>query len=78
MNVDLRNLNLDHLSLEPLETAKPSATQPTGRATFITDARGRSDRRKGGDRRQTVRLSPDRRSGKDRRPATGWSDGKLD
>ena len=73
------SLNLDSLSLEPIEPSPHGGAPITGRATFNTDARGsRIDRRKGGDRRQTLRFEPDRRSGKDRRPQTGWIVGKHD
>jgi hypothetical protein len=73
---DIHSLNLDYLSLEPVETSQKHEAPITGRATFNTDTRGRSDRRKGADRRQTVRFQQDRRSGKDRRPMTSWADGK--
>ena len=73
---DVQSFNLDSLSLEPLETSPEHGAPITGRAKFNTDTRGRTDRRKGGDRRQTVRFQQDRRSGKDRRPMTSWVDGK--
>lgn len=70
---DVSSLNLDHLSLEPMETSPLGGAPTTGRATFNTDARGnQTDRRKGGDRRQTLRFEQDRRSGKDRRPLKSW------
>ena len=75
---DLHSLNLDSLSLEPVETSSQAGAPISGRATFNTDARARTDRRKGGDRRQTVRFEQDRRSGKDRRPLKSWFVGKHD
>ena len=75
---DLHSLNLDSLSLEPIETPSQAGAPVSGRATFNTDARGRTDRRKGGERRQTVRFEQDRRSGKDRRPLKNWFVGKHD
>ena len=75
---DFHSLNLDNLSLEPIETPPQAGAPTSGRATFNTDARGRTDRRKGGDRRQTVRFEQDRRTGKDRRPLKGWIVGKHD
>ncbi len=57
-------LNLDELSLEPIE---PEGTSPSqGPAKFKVDTRSGSDRRKSGERRQTVRFEADRRQG-DRR-----------
>ena len=75
---DLHSLNLDSLSLEPIEPSSQGGAPVSGRATFNTDTRGRVDRRKGGDRRQALRFEPDRRSGKDRRPLKGWIVGKHD
>jgi hypothetical protein len=75
---DVGSLNLDYLSLEPIENSPERAAPITGRATFNTDTRARLDRRKGSDRRQTVRFEQDRRSGKDRRPRTSWADSNSD
>ena len=75
---DFSSLKLDELELEPIES-EPSKEAPVkGRVQFAPNTRSRVDRRKGGDRRQTVRFQQDRRSGKDRRPKTGWTDGKND
>jgi hypothetical protein len=74
---DLSSLKLDELALEPIDPKLPSKEQPlTGRAQFTPNTRNRTDRRKGGDRRQTLRFEPDRRTGKDRRPETTWINGK--
>ena len=75
---DFSSLKLGDLALEPIE-GEPSKEAPiSGRAQFKADTRSRVERRKGGDRRKTVRFQQDRRSGKDRRPTTGWTDGKKD
>jgi hypothetical protein len=61
-------------SLEPQEPAKA----PRPRAHFQIDTRDKSkgDRRKNGERRQTIRFEQDRRSGDDRRPRdSGWEPG---
>ena len=59
MNTDDKP-NLDGLSLEPIA---PNAAAPSsrGKAVFKIDTRGGGDRRKGVDRRQTVRFEKDRR-----------------
>ncbi|WP_278959539.1 hypothetical protein [Aquipseudomonas alcaligenes] len=64
-------------SLEPLEEAPPPAA-PKQKASFQVDTRDthHGDRRKNGERRQTIRFEADRRSGQDRRPkAGGWEIG---
>ncbi|WP_271411499.1 hypothetical protein [Pseudomonas sp. Q1-7] len=55
-------LNLDELGLEPIDGpgAKPSAQ---GKAKFQIDTRGGGDRRKAGERRQSIRFEEDRRKG---------------
>ena len=64
-------------SLEPIEeAAAPAGDTAAGPSTFHAESRSKTDRRKGGDRRQTLRFEPDRRSGKDRRPRSGWDPGK--
>ena len=45
------------------------------KAKFVADTRGKTERRKGADRREDVRFEQTRRSGTDRRPRKGWSDG---
>ena len=47
----------------------------TGKAKFVADTRGRTERRKGADRREDLRFELSRRSGNDRRPRKAWSDG---
>jgi len=47
----------------------------TGKAKFVADTRGKTERRKGTDRREDVRFEQSRRSGNDRRPRKAWSDG---
>ena len=47
----------------------------TGKAKFVADTRGKTERRKGADRREDVRFEQSRRSGNDRRPRKTWSDG---
>ncbi|MCO6060218.1 hypothetical protein NG726_26615 [Pseudomonas sp. MOB-449] len=54
--------NLDELSLEPLESSA-AAPSSRGKAVFQIDTRGGGDRRKAGDRRQTIRFEQDRRQG---------------
>ncbi|MEO4047959.1 hypothetical protein AAFN46_12815 [Pseudomonas sp. CAU 1711] len=63
-------------TLEPLPQAPTQA--PARKASFQIDTRDHQhgDRRKGGERRQTIRFEADRRSGKDRRPVSaGWDKG---
>jgi hypothetical protein len=59
---------------EPVPT--PSSEPQSGPSKFHADSRGQTDRRKSGDRRETLRFEPDRRSGMDRRPRKGWEPGK--
>lgn len=62
-------------SLEPESQAPQARTATRPKAQFQIDTRDKSrgDRRKNGERRQTVRFEADRRSGEDRRPkANGW------
>lgn len=47
----------------------------SGKAKFVADTRGKTERRKGADRREDVRFEQTRRSGSDRRPRKTWSDG---
>ena len=59
MNTDDK-LNLDEINLEPIA---PAAAAPSSRGTavFKIDTRGGGDRRKGTDRRQSIRFEQDRR-----------------
>jgi len=47
----------------------------TGKAKFVADTRGKTERRKSADRREELRFEQSRRSGNDRRPRKTWSDG---
>jgi hypothetical protein len=71
-------LSLSEWSLEPLADAEaPARTsdpQP-GPTRFHAESRSDTDRRKGGDRRESLRFETDRRTGKDRRPRKGWEPG---
>jgi hypothetical protein len=51
------------------------STGKTGKAKFVADTRGKTERRKGEDRRDDVRFEQSRRSVTDRRPRKAWSDG---
>lgn len=56
---------------------KPNPVRPhSGKAKFVANARGKSERREGGERREEIRFEQGRRTGKDRRPAKGWVPGK--
>lgn len=55
-------LNLEELSLEPIESTSASPSSK-GKAKFQIDTRGGADRRKAGDRRQSIRFEQDRRQG---------------
>lgn len=72
MNTDDKP-NLDELNLEPIA---PTAVAPSsrGKAVFKIDTRGGGDRRKGTDRRQSIRFEQDRRQA-DRRGKSNdpWS-----
>lgn len=62
------------LSLEPSEPAK--AARPKAQFQIDTRDKSKGDRRKNGERRQTIRFEQDRRSGEDRRPRDkGWGQG---
>lgn len=67
-------LRLDELSLEPVEPveAGPPARSPT---KFQIDTRGGGDRRKSGERRQTIRFEKDRRQGDRRAKSAPWDRG---
>jgi len=39
-----------------------------GKAKFVADTRGKTERRKGADRREDLQFEQSRRSGNDRRP----------
>ena len=54
--------------LEPKEAGSAVAKK----SVFHAETRSGTDRRKGVDRRQTIRFSVDRRSGVDRRAGTCW------
>ncbi|WP_242443177.1 hypothetical protein [Pseudomonas sp. LFM046] len=67
-------MSLEGLSLQPIEPAgRP--TSASGPAKFQIDTRSKVDRRKGGDRRQTVRFEEDRRKGDRRAKANPWDHG---
>jgi hypothetical protein len=51
------------------------STGNTDKAKFVADAPGKTERRKGENRREDVRFEQSRRSGADRRPRKTWSDG---
>ena len=54
----------------------PKSTENSGKAKFVADVRGKTERRKGENRREDVRFEQSRRSGTDRRPRNKtWSDG---
>ncbi|MWV10897.1 hypothetical protein F3I62_02215 [Pseudomonas sp. R-28-1W-6] len=76
MNDELPPLEL---SLEPLEESSPPPNAPRQKASFPIDTRDnhQGERRKNGERRQTVRFEADRRSGQDRRSGNqkGWKPG---
>jgi hypothetical protein len=73
---ELRRLRGDSLSLEPLKDDLATAASKTkAPAQFKVDTRKQSDRRKGGERRETLRFQEDRRQ-KDRRPRKTWESGK--
>ncbi|MDH4565720.1 hypothetical protein E8E95_03415 [Pseudomonas sp. BN414] len=50
--------NLDKLSMKPIDPSEPSAR---GKAKFQIETRQGGDRRKTGDRRETIRFEEDRR-----------------
>ena len=69
-------LRAEGLSLEPIETAgTTSAPASKDPAQFRVNTRGKSDRRKGAERRETLRFQDDRRK-TDRRPRKSWESGK--
>jgi hypothetical protein len=62
-------------ALEPQPQAAQTPVTSKAKAHFQIDTRDKAkgDRRKNGDRRQTIRFEADRRCGEDRRPkAKGW------
>lgn len=67
-------LNLDELSLEPLETADATPSGP-GKAKFQIDTRSGGDRRTCPDRRQSIRFEKDRRQGDRRSKGDPWGRG---
>lgn len=52
--------NLDKLSMKPIDPSEPTPST-RGKAKFQIDTRNGSDRRKLGDRRETIRFEEDRR-----------------
>lgn len=66
-------LNLDELTLIPLEPAEAAPATPA-KPKVQVDTRHGKDRRSGTDRRQSIRFEEDRRKG-DRRAGSGdpWS-----
>ncbi|WP_044874750.1 hypothetical protein [Pseudomonas sp. LFM046] len=65
-------LNLDELSLEPIEPIK-AVPSSGGKAVFQIDTRSGEDRRKSADRRQSIRFEKDRRQGNRRGKVDPWS-----
>lgn len=57
--------NLDKLSLKPIDPSEPTPSA-RGKAKFQIETRSGGDRRKMGDRRETIRFEQDRRQ-RDRR-----------
>ncbi len=75
MTVNLRDISLNGVGLEPLEGEVAAA--PKGKAKFSANTREKgSERRKKVDRRTDLRLKENRRAAKDRRPLKTWEDGK--
>lgn len=71
MTIENDELNLESLSLEPIEPAEATPSS-RGPAKFQIDTRVAGDRRKSDDRRQTIRFEKDRRQGDRRAKSDPW------
>ena len=77
MSVDLNNISLDGVGLEPESGIPAPAARPIeGKAKFLVESREKVDRRKNVDRRGEIRFEPNRRKVSDRRPMKATWDEK--
>ena len=77
MSVDLNNISLDGVGLEPVSGIPAPSDKPVeGKAKFLVESREKVERRKNVDRRGEIRFEPNRRRVGDRRPTKATWDEK--